>query len=171
VRLIRGVAIGLVPIVSMSLVQAAIAKRGVQRFAENGWMVSIKYDAFAQTTRCSLTSKTGRILYQPAAVGFRFAHAEDTLNAVYRIDGAAPQRWQDSYPSLIAAGAQIDGAGLAKPTNGIVWLPIAEVVPAHMVSIRLRKRGKVRLFALAGFAAMLATSRRLGCATDASFAS
>ena len=170
-KITRGVAIGLAPIVSLSLVQAAVAKRGVQRFAQNGWTVAINHDAFAQTTRCSLTSTTGRILYQPAAVGFRFAHAEDTFDAVYRIDGAAPQRWQDRYPSLIAAGAQIDGAGLDKPTNGIVWLPVSEVVRAHMVSIRLRERGRVRTFALAGFAAMLATSRRLGCSTDASFAS
>jgi len=171
VKKLRGVAIGLVPIVSMSLAQATAAKSGIQRYAQSGWTVVIKRDAFAQATHCSLTSKTGRIHYQPAAVGFRFAHAEDTLHAIYRIDGASPHRWQDRYPSLIAAGAQIDGAGLDKPTDGIVWLPVDEVIAAHTVSIRLGAQGRVRSFALNGFAQMLAASRRLGCSTDASFAS
>ena len=129
----------------------------------------MRHDRFADRQHCSLASPRDRVVYQPHAVGYRFAKRRDTLDAWYRVDGGAPRRWQDRYPALIAAGAQIDGPGLDDPTGGTVWIPVDEVRDARIVTIRLAASARLRAFRMRGFTSMLDAARRLGCASDADF--
>jgi hypothetical protein len=141
----------------------------VERFAKGGWKLIVRHDSFADQMHCRLYTKDHAILFQPAAVGFRFGSRRDTLDAWFRIDGGAPVRWQDRYPALVATGAQIDGPGIDNPMGGIVWLPIDDVRAAHMVTIRASGNGKGHRFRMRGFAAMLDAAQRLGCVSDTSF--
>lgn len=137
--------------------------REPQRYAKDGWALTRTTDRFTGEVKCWLRSTDGRIAFQAAAVGFHLSRGADTVGAWYRIDGGAPVRWQDRYPALIASGAVIDGSSLAQPTDGWVWVPAEEIVPAKMVAIRAADRRAIRTFRVAGFKPMLDAAGRLGC--------
>ena len=148
----------------------ASAKR-VEHYAENGWKLAIRHDAFTGRVRCSLRTRNARMVYQPGAIGFRLGQHASTLPAWYRIDDAAPARWQDDYPALIAAGVPMDGPGLDNPTAGMVWLPLSKVERADIVRIRVGAKGSGHRFRMRGLAPMLEAAHHLGCGSDASLAS
>jgi hypothetical protein len=168
---IKGVASSLVLAGGLCCVEQAAAANRVEQYKSDGWRVSARHDVFAGTTRCFIRSINHHIVYQPGALGFRFHRHRDTLDTWYRIDGGAPLRWQDRYPTLIASGAQIDGPALDNPTGGIVWLPIADLKDAKTVTVRTSGRGNGHAYALRGFPRVLDAARRLGCATDTTHAS
>lgn len=152
------------------LVGAGIGSaRTVDRYAANGWQLTIRHDAFADRVSCTLRSHDRRILFQPGAVGFRFRRRRDTLGAIYRIDGGAPRRWQDAYPQLITNGVDVEGPGLDDPTDGVVWVPIDELRGTRIVAVRANGRHDGRIFALRGFEAMRDAAQRLGCRSKADF--
>jgi hypothetical protein len=142
-----------------------------ERFQSAGWTLSVNRDAFTQEVRCALGAVDHRLTFQPGAIGFRFGHRRDTLEAWYRIDDGQPVRWQDRITVLTAAGVEIDGPAMNNPTGGWVWIPAGELQHADRVAIRLHDKAKVRLFRLRGFEAMFDAARRLGCVSDASFRS
>lgn len=149
---------------------ASASAKTIQRYREGDWTVAIRHDSFAAQVRCTLQEKHRRLVYQPHAVGFRLGRSFKTTDIAYRVDGGEAVRWQDRVPQLIASGVQIDGPALDNPTAGIVWLPIEEVRDSRVVAIRAAAGGKVHRFQMRGFAAMFDAARRLGCASDASFA-
>ncbi len=110
-----------------------------------------------------MRSSDGRMTYQPGAIGFRFGHRRDTLDAWYRLDTGPALRWRDSYPALIATGVAIDGPGLDNPTGGIVWLPEADAIHASEVTVRPTRKARAQTFRLGGFASLVDAARRLGC--------
>lgn len=146
----------------------ASAKR-VEHYANNGWKLAIQHDPFTGQVRCSLRSRGAHMVYQRGAIGFHIAQKASTTSAWYRVDDAAPARWQDDYPALIAAGVSMDGPALDNPTAGTVWLPLAKVEHADTVRIRVGTRGRCHAFHIRGLAAMRDAANRLGCGSDASF--
>lgn len=144
----------------------AAAKDG--RVRSDGWTLRVHTDRFTGRTRCLLGAANHHLRYQPGAIGFRVGQARDTFSAWYRVDGGAPVHWQDRTAALFAAGVSFDGPTLDNPTDGWVWVPVAEVERAHMVAVA-REGGRVRHFAIRDFSGALATACGAGCASDDAF--
>ncbi len=156
--------IGLLSASFASSVGSATIRDRIDRYGMDGWAVTLRHDAFTGQLECNMHSDDGRMLYQPSAVGFRFRHSRrDTLDAWYRLEDGPAQRWRDRFPTLIAAGVAIDGPGLDDPTDGIVWLPEADVSAVNEVTIRPTRKARPQTFHLGDFAALANAVRRLGC--------
>ncbi len=133
-----------------------------QRYAEGGWKLTIRRDNFTGITSCRLTGKNMR--YQRGALGFATGIHADLAGAWYRIDAAAPARWQDLYPGLVAAGVSMETGGIDDPHGGIVWLPIELAGHAREVAIHMGR--KTRHYQVGGFAALREAAPHLGCRDD-----
>ncbi len=153
-------ALGFAMLLSVSS-QANAADR-VERFAADGWLLTVRHDGFIGRIACAMRSVDKRMYYQPRAVGF-VVKSRDTLGAWYRLDGGAAYRWQDRYPTLLAQGVTVEGPGLDNPTGGIVWLPEDELRNVESVAIRATPRGRVRTFTVRGYQTLASAARRLGC--------
>jgi hypothetical protein len=101
--------------------------------------------------------------YKPGAVGFRFGRGRNTMEAWYRIDDGPPRRWQDDYPTLIGSGVEVDGSNLSNPSDGVVWIPDADVEGAETVRIRVSSRGSGTVFGLTGLKESLDVADRFDC--------
>ena len=154
---------GLALVFGVALASAAAARDRVDRYGIDGWIVTVRQDAFTGSIACYMHSADRRMTYLPGAVGFAFGRRRDTLRAWYRLDGGPALRWQDRYPALSASGAAIDGPGLDDPTGGIVWLPEGDLAGVREVAIRPTVQSRVRVFRLRGFAELAGAARRLGC--------
>jgi hypothetical protein len=153
-------------LLSLTLTGAGHAHKhhgGSVSWTVSGWVIALREDAFAGTTRCIMRSDRPAMLYQRGAVGFVFPRHTDTSGALYRIDGGLALPWRDRLPDLIAAGAAIDGPALDDPTGGIVWLPEADVLAAHNIAIRPKPADIPRAFAVTGLAAAIASARARDC--------
>jgi hypothetical protein len=102
-----------------------------QRYAQAGWNLEVVRDRFTSQVRCSLTSSGGRIQYQPNALGFRFSHRLNTLNAWYRIDTGEVRPWRDLAPRLIALQLPIDKV---ESKNAVPWAGAIKAVDAVAAS-------------------------------------
>ena len=67
------------------------------------------------------------------------------------------------------AGIAVDGPGLDNPTDGVVWIPIAELANVRHVWIRPNTRHPPTKFIMEGLAAVLLRARTRGCEPDATF--
>lgn len=159
----RAARLGLLAVACVSFAGPVIARDRVDRYGIDGWIVTLRHDGFTGLVACTMHSSDGRMVYQPGAIGLRFGHRRDTLEAWYRFDAGPALRWRDRYPALITAGVAIDGPGLDNPTGGIVWLPEADVARVAEVTIRPTRKARLRTFHLGGFAPLRDAARRLGC--------
>jgi len=138
------------------------ASAGARRYALDGWVLTVREDAFSGERRCDLRGRDGTMLYQPGAVGLKTGD-RDTLDALYRIDGGPALHWRDRYPVLFATGVVVEGSGLADPTDRIVWLPEAELHGAQTVMVRAHPGARPRTFRLGGIDTAIAAAARMRC--------
>jgi hypothetical protein len=145
-----------------TVASAALPDPG-QLYYQDGWTLAVQGDVFAGRTRCMLTARDHRLTYQPGALGFRLGARRDVLDAIYRLDGGAPHRWQDRYPALVAAQIPVDGPRVDDSFGGVAWLPLSDLRTVRTVEMRAGDATQVQRFELRGFWPMLDAARRLGC--------
>lgn len=135
----------------------------VSKAASQGWQLDIIQDAFSGDLRCSLRSRDGRMFYTAEAVAFRAGNAGHSLSAWVRIDDGPPARWRDFLPDLARLRVAIGGRDIARPTDGLIWLPSELLEGAKAVSIQVGFGEPARVFHLGGFSERLAEGRDRGC--------
>ena len=143
------------------------AQQATRTYELGGWFIQVEGDRFSGQIRCHLSAP--RMVFSSGAVRFRFSPKLNTLQAWYKVDSSAAQRWQDAYPALVELGASGDGPSLTNPTGGVVALPMAVLNGAREVTIRPTLHAQPRTFRLRGLEEALAAARRQGCTPDSAF--
>lgn len=136
------------------------------------WQFSMTKDRFAGTIRCQVYQggkAHPKVSYLHHALVFHFQKRINTFDAIYRLDGGSPKRWQDLYPKVIDAGVTLDGDSLANPTGGLVIMPLSEVASVHTVTIRPTPTAKPHTFIIDGYSDAIDAARARGCQPDAAF--
>ena len=143
-----------------------VSKRAMQL---GDWKLKIETGIFSRDVRCRLADSKHHIVYAAGALGFHFRHKVNTLGAWMRVDGGAPQRWQDVLPELTRLGVPMDGPSLDNPTNSTVWVPATLLTDANRITIQPRENKSPRVFHLRGFAGLRDIARDMGCVPEGRF--
>lgn len=133
------------------------------------WKLKIVTGQFSRDVRCHLADPKHHIVYTAGALGFHFRHHVNTLGAWMRVDGGAPQRWQDTLPELTRLGVPMDGPSLDNPTDSTVWVPATLLADANRITIQPRENKTPRVFHLRGFAGLRDMARDMGCMPEGRF--
>lgn len=133
------------------------------------WRLSVVTSRFSGDVWCVLRSNDNKVIYAQNAVGFRFNHRANTMRAWIKIGAEPAVRWRDMLPELAAQRISITGKNLDAPTDGIIWLPVAQLQHADEVAIQLLPDKPVKVFRMNGFVKMLEAGRKLGCTPDTRF--
>lgn len=142
----------------------------VRRRVDMGdWRLNIASNPFSGAVTCRLRARGGRAFYEGGAIGFRFDRDRDVADAVYRIDGAAPRRWRDDLPDLLALGTPIDTGDMQNPGEGIVRVPWRRLAAANSIVIQARRDADTRAFRFRGLKGLYAVAVQRGCTPDARF--
>jgi hypothetical protein len=148
------------------LKRSHVSKRAMQL---GDWKLKIETGNFSRDVRCHLADPKHHIVYAAGALGFHFRHHINTLGAWMRVDGEAPQRWQDNLPELTRLGVPMDGPSLDNPTNSTVWVPATLLTDASRITIQPREDRTPRVFHLHGFAGLRDIARDMGCVPEGRF--
>ena len=129
-------------------------------------------DKFAGQIQCSVyqgPKSAPKVSYGQQSLVFHFRRKLNTLDAIYRLDGGQPKRWQDLYPKVIETGATLDGSSLANPTGGLVIVPLSELSGVHTVSIRPTPTASPQTFTIDGYSDAIEAARARGCKPESVF--
>jgi len=133
------------------------------------WQLELIRDRFSDDTRCRLFAMRHDAFYLGDALAFDLRGSADVMAAWLRIDGGAPARWRDMLPELARLRVPIGGRDLARPTDGLVWVPAAMLANAHSVTIQPGFGKRPTTFLLEGFATLRQQATDLGCTARARF--
>jgi len=126
------------------------------------WRLRLERDAFSGATRCTMWGHDGRLFYQPGAVGFDVG-GRNLMDAAIRVDQAKAVSFRNLLPELAQARARIGGRDMDRPTDGLVWVPVARLETARRVAIAPHFGGGIRHFSIEGLERLIFYARSQGC--------
>jgi hypothetical protein len=133
------------------------------------WQLQISRNPFSGQIACRLRARNKNAFYMSGAVGFRFKRKWNVADAVYRLDGGAPQQSRDDLPELRALNTPMDRGGMDNASQGIVWIPFAKLMQANSVAIAPRRDRKAKIFHYRGLKGLHEIAVARGCASGNHF--
>jgi hypothetical protein len=118
------------------------------------WTVTLRADRFTGAVSCQ--ARRGHVSLQGPAAVFSFGPAVDTTEAVYRINQGPPHAAKEVAFRLRTLGTPMTREPLDNPSRGEVTLPLADVVDADYVWIRIEAKQPPRRFPITGIKQVLA---------------
>ena len=142
------------------LLSAALAQAPprVQRYRIDGWMVTKREDAFANTRQCTVQGR--RLDLEGPTLWFDMGRTVRTGNVVYRIDDGPPRFLQN--PDLDPLRVSHDLA-LNNPSGGRVGLPVVSLMGARTVWVRADGARRPTRFDVSHLQDALDLKARLDC--------
>lgn len=134
-----------------------------------GWTYDVWTDSFTGAKSCALHARDRRAnvklsLVGGAALAFQFGHRVETEAAVYRIDHGQPRVSADDQTRLILANVTVPDFSLNQnQADGLVLIPLADLISAQEVDIRPNPRARAVSVSLSGLSAAIAAADAQGC--------